>query len=103
MLKDATNDSMPAQFYIIHYHGVPMLINVFDLMLYDSNAGTWILSYHSYMTGVITLTFKEDKVPLTIFIDGINARWQSPPEDTYLHRISIHYFIFPNSPEPLIL
>lgn len=49
------------------------------------------------------LTFKEDKIPLTVFINCINAGRQSPPEVGNLHRVSIHHPVVSDSPKPLIL
>lgn len=49
------------------------------------------------------LTFKEDKIPVTVFINCINAGRQTPPEVGNLHGVSIHHPVVSDSPEPLIL
>lgn len=50
-----------------------------------------------------SLTFKEDKIPFTVFINCINAGRQSPPEVRNLHGVSIHHPVVSDSPKPLIL
>lgn len=49
------------------------------------------------------LTFKEDKIPLAVFINCINVGRKSPPEVGNLHGVSIHHPVVPDSPKPLIL
>lgn len=52
---------------------------------------------------IFFLTFKEDKIPVTVFINCINAGRQSSPEIGNLHGVSIHHPVVSDSPKPLIL
>lgn len=54
-------------------------------------------------TRELSLTFKEDKIPITVFINCINARRQAPPEVSNLHGVSIHHPVVSDSPKPLVL
>lgn len=49
------------------------------------------------------LTFKEDKIPITVFINRIDTRRQAPPEVSDLHGVSIHHPVVSHSPKPLVL
>lgn len=49
------------------------------------------------------LTFKEDKIPITVFINCIDTRRQAPPEVSNLHGVSIHHPVVSHSPKPLVL
>lgn len=49
------------------------------------------------------LTFKEDKIPITVFINCIDTRRQAPPEVSNLHGVPIHHSVVSHSPKPLVL
>lgn len=49
------------------------------------------------------LTFKKDKISITVFINCINTGRQAPPEVSNLHGVSIHHPIVSHSPKPLVL
>lgn len=77
-----------------------------DLQIISENKQDIARNHHSgkyYTNFSCFLTFKEDKIPLTVFINCINAGRQSPPEVGNLHRVSIHHSIVSDSPKPLIL
>lgn len=49
------------------------------------------------------LTFKEDKIPITVFVNRVDTRWQAPPEVSNLHGVAVHHSVVSYTPKPLVL
>lgn len=78
-------------------------LNRFYLFICMYAAGPKMTKTQQSKTWGTLLTFKEDKIPITVFVNRVDTRWQAPPEVSNLHGVAVHHSVVSHAPKPLVL